>query len=231
MSTRKRAIVLAIVGTFVALIVAIGIRMGWQLNVPGASIAAIPVPADSIIADNEGRLVSVHGALTVDQPPVDAQLGLQAADAIILIREVEMLQWQEVCDAGTCTLKPSWSPELIDSTHFNDAAGHRNPDQFPIASDRFVGKGIHLGAFVPDADLLVSSVGLVPRPVALTELSNNLAASFSVSDNAFFSGNDAENPLVGDLRIRYRIVAGGEVSLTGIQQSSRLVDPAHQPKP
>lgn len=231
MSTRKRGIALAIIGVVAALIVALGIRNGWQAAAPEVSTSAIPVPADSINPDNEGRLVSVSGRLSVDKPPEDPQLGLRAADATILVREVEMLQWQEICDAGSCTFKTTWSPELIDSTHFSEGAEHRNPDRIPIASDRFIGEGVRLGAFVPQADLLVSSVGLTSRPVTLAELSNNLAASFSVSDGALVSGNDPGHPAVGDLRIRYQIVAGGVVSVTGIQQSTQLIDPAPANKP
>ncbi len=220
-----------LVGVLVVLIVAFAMRAGWRLTGPQAPSMPLPVAADSVDADNEGRLVSVHGRLSVDQPPEDPQLGLRAPDAIILVREVEMFQWQEACDAGSCTLKTAWSTGLIDSTQFSESADHRNPDRFPIASDRFVGMGVRLGAFVADADLLVSSLGLRPRPVTLAELSNNLAASFSVSDNALVSGNDPEHPVVGDLRIRYLIVAGDEVSVTGIQQSSQLVDPAHAHNP
>lgn len=229
---RNQRNMLLFAGLLVVLLVAFGIWLSRERLAPQASSAATPVTADSIDAHNEGRLVSVNGSLSVDQPPEDPELGLRAQDAIILVREVEMIQWQQACDAGTCTLHTTWSPELIDSTRFSEAIEQHNPDRFPIASDRFVGKGVRLGAFVPDADLLVSSIGLTPRAVTLTELPGNLAASFSVSDNALFSGNDPEHPIVGDLRIRYRVVtAAGEVSVTGIQQSFRLVDPAVAHKP
>ncbi|MBL0165307.1 MAG: hypothetical protein IPP82_17115 [Xanthomonadales bacterium] len=229
--THKRGVILLAVGTLVGLFVAFGLRTNWQFTGAGSSGAAIAVPADSIDAGNEGRLVSVSGRLTVEQPPEDPELGLQVPDAIVLVREVEMFQWRQACSAGSCVLKTMWSPELIDSTQFGETANPQNPQRFPIASDRFVGKGLRLGAFVPDADLLVSGAGLAPRPVSLSELSNNLAASFSVADGVLVSSNDPEHPLVGDLRVRYRIVAAAEVNLIGIQQSPRLVDPALTRKP
>lgn len=228
---RNRRAILLLGGLLVVALVALGIWTNRKLFDLQAPSAAIPVSADSIDADNEARLVRVSGRLSVDQAPEDPQMGLHVADAIVLVREVEMLQWQEVCDADSCTLQTKWSPDLIDSTRFSEAAEHRNPDRFPIASDRFVGKGVRLGAFFPDVDLLVSSIGLTPRPVTLAELPGNLAASFSVSDNALFSGKDPEHPGVGDLRIRFRIIAGADVSVTGIQQSSQLVDPAYAHKP
>lgn len=192
---------------------------------------AIAVAAAVVDTANEGRLVKVTGRLSVDQPATDPQLGLQAANAIVLIREVEMLQWQEHCSAGTCTLATTWSPTLIDSTRFSASAGQRNPERFPLQGERFAGKDIRLGAFVPDVDLLVASLGSTPRPVSLNEFPENLAASFSVVDGALASGDDREHPAVGDLRIRYRVVAAAEVTISGIQQSSRLLDAGrvHQP--
>ncbi len=228
---RKRGVILLFIGILVVLFVAFGLKTNWQFTGAQLAGAAIPVSADSLNTDNEGRLVSVNGRLTVDQPPEDPQLGLQAPDVVVLVRDVEMFQWQQTCEASDCRLHTTWSSDLIDSARFSERAGHENPHLFPIASDRFVGNGIRLGAFVPDADLLVSSISLKPRAVTLAELSPNLAASFSISDNALFSGDDPEHPVVGDLRIRYSIVAGGEVTVTGIQQSSQLVDPAHARQP
>ena len=231
MHTRNRRAMFLIAGVLAVMLAVFGIWANRESSDSHAPSAAIPVTASSVDANNEGRQVSVAGQLSVDQPPEDPQMGLLAPNAVILVREVEMFQWQEVCDAGSCTPHTKWSPDLIDSTRFSEPAEHGNPDRFPIASDRFVGEGLRLGAFVPDADLLVSSIGLTPRPVSLTELANNLSASFSVSDNALFSGNDPEHPVVGDLRIRYRIVPAGEVAVTGIQQSAQLVGPAHASNP
>ena len=230
-STRKQRVGLLFVGILVMLVVAVGLRTDWQFTGARLSDAAIAVSADSVDATNEGRLVSVNGRLSVHQPPEDPQLGLQVPEAVILVREVQMLQWQEACEPSPCSLHTTWSSELIDSKQFSEPAEENNPDRFPIASDRFVGREVRLGAFVPDPDLLVSSIGLTPRPISLDELSNNLAASFSISDNALFSGNDPEHPAVGDLRIRYSIVASGKVSVTGIQQSSQLIDPAQPHRP
>ena len=207
---RKRGVILLFIGILVVLFVAFGLKTNWQFTGAQLAGAAIPVSADSLNTDNEGR---------------------QAPDVVVLVRDVEMFQWQQTCEASDCRLHTTWSSDLIDSARFSERAGHENPHLFPIASDRFVGNGIRLGAFVPDADLLVSSISLKPRAVTLAELSPNLAASFSISDNALFSGDDPEHPVVGDLRIRYSIVAGGEVTVTGIQQSSQLVDPAHARQP
>lgn len=228
---RQRRAVFLLAGALALLLLALGIWINREVPAPSSPTTAIPVTADSVDADNDGRLVSVTAHVSADQPPMDPQLGLQAVDAIILIREVEMLQWQELCDADSCTFKTAWSPTPIDSTQFSEPAGHRNPERFPIQAGRFAGKDVRLGAFVPDTDLLVSNLDSVPRPVSLDDFPENLAASFSAVDGALVSGNDREHPAVGDLRIRYRIVPAAQVTLSGIQQSSRLLDPARIQQP
>lgn len=228
---RQRRAVFLLAGALALLLLALGVWINREVPAPSSPTTAIPVAADSVDAENEGRLVKVTGRLSVEQPATDPQLGLRAADAIVLIREVEMLQWQEHCSAGTCTLATTWSPTLIDSTRFSASAGQRNPDRFPLQGERFAGKGIHLGAFVPDVDLLLASLDSTPRPVSLDEFPENLAASFNAVDGALVSGNDREHPAVGDLRIRYRIVPAAQVTLSGIQQSSRLLDPARIQQP
>ncbi len=227
---RQRRAVFLLAGAL-ALLAALAAWKYWRDLQPMPPSPAIAVSAAVVDTANEGRLVKVTGRLSVDQPAADPQLGLQAANAIVLIREVEMLQWQEHCSAGTCTLATTWSPTLIDSTRFSASAGQRNPERFPLQGERFAGKDIRLGAFVPDVDLLVASLGSTPRPVSLNEFPENLAASFSVVDGALVSGNDREHPAVGDLRIRYRVVPAAEVTISGIQQSSRLLDAGrvHQP--
>jgi len=228
---RRRRTVFLLAGALALLMLALGTWMNREAPAPSLPTTAIPVAADPVDADNEGRLVKVSGRLSVEQPATDPQLGLQAADAIVLIREVEMLQWQEHCNAGACTLATIWSPTLVDSTRFSASPGQRNPDHFPLQGERFAGKDIRLGAFVPDVDLLVASLDSTPRPVSLDEFPENLAASFSVVDGALVSANDRDHPAVGDLRIRYRIVPAGEVTLSGIQQSSRLLAPARAQQP
>ncbi len=52
------------------------------------------VAADAIDSGNEGKLVHTSGAVTTEGPVVDEDLGVQA-QAIQLIRSVEIFQWKE----------------------------------------------------------------------------------------------------------------------------------------
>lgn len=55
--------------------------------------AVVSVPADSVDAANEGKLVHVSGAVST-QPLTDPDLGVQA-EGVKLVRNVEMFQWKE----------------------------------------------------------------------------------------------------------------------------------------
>lgn len=184
---------------------------------------AIAVSIDAVDPANEGRLLSLMGELHSASPPVDRELGVSEAGAVVLLRQVEMYQWQEQCVADACGQTPVWSTQLIDSSKFSEQVGHVNPADLPFAATRFDATDIHLGAFAIDPDLLVSELEPVARPVRLGELQPNLAASFRELDGSLYAGDNPLAPAIGDLRVSYRIVPAGGVTLTGVQRAGRLV--------
>jgi transmembrane protein TMEM43 len=187
------------------------------------------MPADKIDPANEGRVVTIDGALSVKKPARDTQLGVEA-DAVMLLRFAEMLQWQEHCaGGGNCTYQQVWSPLAIDSRKFREPEGHRNPERLPITSGRFSASETRLGAFVVDAAALGNyrldsalQTKPVPYPVKDAALPSNLAISFREVNGALYAG-DPEHRAVGDLRISYRIIPAGNVELTGLQRGERLI--------
>lgn len=232
---RANPVVAAIVLVALA---AIGAYVWLQVRKPAAETPAatatkappeaIRVPSDRIDPANEGRVVTIDGALSVAKPARDTQLGI-GADAVMLLRFAEMLQWQEKCDGGKCAYAEVWSPQAIDSRKFREAENHRNPQRLPIASSRFSAGELRLGAFSLDAATLGNyrlDSALQAKPVALPvttkELPSNLAISFREVDGALYAGDPAHRA-VGDLRISYRIVPAGEVELTGVQRGDRLL--------
>ncbi|HET9033673.1 MAG TPA: TMEM43 family protein [Dokdonella sp.] len=217
------------IGSFVvvlaAIIVLIGYRGGWNrfMMAPEPQEVAVSVAATPVDPDNEGRRVSVQGQLLADKPPEDSEFGFVATNSIVLDRRVEMYQWLEECIDGACTQRMAWSDKWIDSSKFSNPTEHRNPDKFPVETARFVGEGIHIGAFEPDIELLVAAIGMKPRPIKNDELSANLAASFSIFGNELLSGSDSLHPAVGDLRIRYFELPSAVATVIGIQKSAQLV--------
>ena len=187
------------------------------------------VSADSVDSANENKTILVKGRLAVKAPAQDTQLGV-SADAVMLLRFAEMLQWQEQCSGGDCKYITVWSPQVISSRRFREQEGHKNPDRLPLTSGRFSSSDVRLGAFRVDAGMIGNyrlTSGLktkpTPYPVNVSQLPSNLAISFRDHNGALYAGNDPEHPVVGDVRVSYRVIPVVDVEMTGIQRGERLM--------
>jgi len=183
------------------------------------STATSTAPEQGSKAD-EGRDVKLEGRLGVAVNPHDVEIGISAA-AAVLMRTVEMYQWLEHCDGSSCSYETAWSSQPIDSRKFREPHGHDNPAQ-RLVSRRFEAKDIRIGAVEIDPDLLAAQISAVDHPVHAAMLPANLAASFSDAGGVLYAGGDPAHPKVGELRVSYRVVPLGEVSLHGIQRGNRL---------
>ncbi|HKE47497.1 MAG TPA: TMEM43 family protein [Rhodanobacteraceae bacterium] len=206
-----------------------------QASPEGASTPAKPAPvepaapkiaADHVDPANEGRLVTLQGPLDVHAKATDIQLGI-SADAVMLLRFAEMLQWRQTCNGANCTYQEVWSPQIIDSGKF--PADHRNPGRLPITSARFSSGDVRLGAFHLDAAALGNyrlgaslRVKPVPLPVTSAELPSNLGMTFRDANGALYAGDPAHRK-VGDVRISYRVIPAGNVEITGTQRGDRII--------
>lgn len=226
---RKKKISSARIAVLVATLVLIVLAaLAWQHRAQLQSVTttthtdlALPQPATTGAAAEHGVNVQVSGKLQVAQPPRDAQLGVSAAEAVLLLRSVSMVQWQEHCDSGTCNYDTAWSAQAIDSGKFRTRAGHENPPM-PFVDARFAAGSVRLGELEIDPELVPAQHPAVDFPVKPGMLPPNLAATFSVIDGVLYAGGDAAHPRAGTLRISYRIVPAGEISLSGIRRGSRL---------
>jgi hypothetical protein len=225
-----------VLGVLIAVVVLAGVA--WYLLRPSVRAPAASVPpkaqpaaptaaaaADRIDPAQEGKPVTASGKLRVTRPPRDAQLGVAAADALVLERRVEMLQWRETCAEKRCEYALAWSADPIDSSRFRERRGHDNPPRFPFGSERFTAGEVHLGAYAVDAAFAAAGVEAVDYPVRAAQLPPNLAATFRERDGRLYAGDDPAHPAAGDLRVAYRIVPAGERSLRGVQIGSRLKPP------
>jgi Transmembrane protein 43 len=186
----------------------------------GGHGAPLRVASDHVDAANEGRRVRVSGALEVAGPARDAELGVSAA-AAVLIRRVEMYQWQEHCRGSDCSYAAAWSTRPVDSHGFRHAEGHENPPQ-RLKDGVFAGQGMHLGAYSISAGLAAAQLESTGLVVHVAELTPNLAASFSDYGGALYTGGDPAHPQVGAMRVSYRVVPAGRVDLTGVQRGQVL---------
>ncbi|HEU4663431.1 MAG TPA: TMEM43 family protein [Dokdonella sp.] len=210
-----------------AVVIAVGAAAWWRYRYPRTTpfanpreqpVAATPERVD---ARNEGREIELEGPLRVVRPARDAQLAIQA-DAVVLLRDVQMLQWREHCAGAQCRYALEWSPQRIDAHAFREPEGHRNDAPFPFASERFPAAEVRLGAYAVDANLAAEGATPQAYPVSIARLPPNLAATFRECDGALCTGDPAR-PAAGDLRVAYRVVPGGRVRrVVGVQQDGRL---------
>lgn len=206
-----------------ALIVWYGMtRLGWRMQ--NLHTASAPVGDSALIEAvdpaNEGRKIKVSGTLSAPAAARDAELGV-SADAVVLLRNVEMYQWREQCAGDNCHYDEVWSSKPIDASKFRVAAGHDNP-RFPFSSARFSSGPIRLGAFAIDPELIIEQLTPEKHAVRVNELPANLAATFRESDGALVTGDDPAHPKPGALRVSYRVVAAGQATLNGVQHGQRL---------
>jgi hypothetical protein len=197
---------------------------------PNATVAAgapLVVAADKPDPANEGRVVQVTGDLKVIAAAHDTQLGVDA-NAIVLLRYADMLQWQEQCNGAKCTYQQVWSPQILSSKKFREQEGHQNPGRMPVTTGRYSAGEVRLGAFSIDPAALANSrqgvplpIKPVPYPVGAAQLPSNLAMSFRAVNGMLYAG-DPEHRAVGDLRVIYRIIPAGKVEITGVQHGDSV---------
>lgn len=199
----------------------------WPLATATKSAPTTPaaVAGDHVDPRNEGRSVIISGVLRVTAPAHDMELGI-SADALALLRQVEMRQWSENCTTAACDYALIWSAKPIDWHAFRNRNGHENSMPFPFSSERFLATGVRLGAFDVDAALSAAAAEPVTYPVRVSQLPPNLAATFREQDGVLYTAASDSPPDVGDLRISYRIVPAGEQRLIGVQRGDRLQAPA-----
>ncbi|HXH38571.1 MAG TPA: TMEM43 family protein [Thermoanaerobaculia bacterium] len=194
--------------------------------------AVVSVPADSVDASKEGKLIHVSGAVKTDAPVADDELAVQAT-AVKLIRTVEMYQWKEheksesrsKVGGGTETVKTweykqEWAEGRIDSSGFKHAEGHENPEAPALATKTFVANQVNVGAFtMSQAQIgqLTNATSLPVDAAAAEKLPADARDKFKVKDGKFYEGDDPAAPKVGDVRISFQVVNPASVSLIGVQ--------------
>lgn len=169
----------------------------------------------------EAHARNINGELVATGPARDVQLGV-SANAAVLFRHVEMYQWLEHCDgAAACRYEVAWSAP-VDSHKFRVAKGHENPVA-PFNDAVFFAPGLKLGEYAVDPDLLVQQLHTTDFAAHDTGLPPNLAASFGERDGVLYAGGDPAHPTVGEVRISYRIIASGAVTLNAVLRGGKLV--------
>lgn len=178
----------------------------------------LSVPAERPLAANAGRLVHVTGPLTIATPPQDSELGVAApAGTLRLVRRVEMYQWREETHSESRTrvgggqetvttyrYNRVWQENRIESSNFRQPGGHTNP-QPRYTGGSWVGQGVTLGGFRLDA----AQAGMVAAGEAFAPPSD--------PGGTRYIGTNPNFPMVGDLRITWRLARPETLSVIAAQ--------------
>ncbi|MDX6748875.1 TMEM43 family protein [Geminicoccaceae bacterium 1502E] len=169
--------------------------------------------------------VFVQGATVVEQPPRDPLLGV-SAHALRLDRLVEMYQWREhregTGDNKTVAYEPVWSAALIDSSRFDQRLAHGNPGSMAIPRASFAAPEARLGRLLLSPEVLAELPATMAVPAPAGALAGQAGRRFRKAGDWLHTG-DAQDPAIGDLRLRFLAVPAQEISVVAGLESGRLV--------
>src|SRR5579859_8159162 len=135
-------------GSFIALIWNEGRAVKTANSLEEGAKTVVSVPADSVNAANEGKLVYISGQTATTGAIADPDFGITAEHMLRLERKVEMYQWKESSSTSngntTYSYSKTWSSHLISSESFHEP-GHQNPEKMPIEPASFNAQGATLG--------------------------------------------------------------------------------------
>lgn len=183
----------------------------------GARIV-VDVAADRVDSANEGRLVHLSGRATAPNPLIDDATGIGGPGLLRLERRVEMYQWHEHKSDKQIEYRKEWSSSPQNSDSFRNRQGHENP-RMPLRDAALVNAGVALGAFAIDPRVTGEAEPLEDLPVATMKPANG----FRPAGDGLYQGQDPANPRVGDLRVTYRAVKAGDLSVVAAQRNGRLL--------
>ena len=192
--------------------------------------AVISISADSADAANQGKLVHVSGKAVTEETLKDQTFGV-SANAIKLLRTVEMYQWQQESSSEqkkklgggtetvtTYTYSKAWSNSLINSGNFKKPDGHQNPNQMEYQSKEQVAGKVTVGAFTLSPTLVNKIKAYTPLSLATNfTLPEGLADKSKVISNTIYMGHEPSTPQIGDFRISFQEVKPHDISLVANQ--------------
>lgn len=222
----------AIIGGIVVIIIA-AIMLIWNEGNNVKNIKAVDearnnlinISSDTIVMENDGKLVSTNGDLIVhDEFLVDTNFNVRSSNTVKMVRYVEMYQWEEDSEKDSdgdtlYTYKKIWSGNVIDSTGFK--SGHDNPGSIPYNDCVVTASNVTVGAFTlsENQKLMLTVNKFIP-------LGNDvyIPSGYTVSGNYITNSVDLNNPQIGDVRIYFKESSVTKVSLIAKQSGNSFVD-------
>lgn len=222
------------------LVAAFGLLIWGEKKVDVSQLAAtsVEVSSDAVSDDQslQGKFVSVTGPLTSTEALGDGDY-LKPGPYLAVERTVEMYSWIERKSTtpgsdGTETVTydyvKDWTNNPLAPSAFQERAGHENPVLLVPQLTKKV-TSAKVGAYFIDP-----ASATLPGMTQLTLSNENIylvpRAQFADGNTLFIGQGTSFSPVVGDLRIRYKVLPVGKtMTVFGALQGQRLatfVDPS-----
>ncbi|XP_060095642.1 transmembrane protein 43 [Heteronotia binoei] len=175
---------------------------------------SLVVPLDniqSVLQENEHKLVHLSGTLRTSKPLYDPSYGLSIR-AVKLKRHVEMYQWVEYEESKDYeengelkketrySYNTEWKSEVVNSRNFDREIGHKNPSAMAVESFTAVASDVQVGNFFLSKGLIEKIDNF--KQMSLSKLEDPHADVIRSGDY-FFHSENPRRPEVGDLRVSF----------------------------
>nr|XP_056712518.1 transmembrane protein 43 [Euleptes europaea] len=175
---------------------------------------SLVVPLDniqSILQENDHKLVHLSGPLRTSKPLYDPSYGLSIR-AVKLKRHVEMYQWVEYEESKDYeengelkketrySYNNEWKSEVVNSRNFDREIGHKNPSAMAVESFTAVAPDVQVGSFFLSKGLIEKIDNF--KQMSLSKLEDPHADVIRSGDY-FFHSENPRRPEVGDLRVSF----------------------------
>lgn len=204
---------------------------------------AISINSEKLDPQNDGKLVHVTGLLAGAETLADPDFGV-TVDALRLRRRVWMYQWQQggvqsqssfgtedsrgnsttLLKTKTYHYSQGWYEAVINSSGFYNA-GHDNPTAKRIPDRAVAAAHITLGPFSVAPELVEQIDNFQPVPVSgknLSAIAEALRAQAKLMDDGIYFGANADQPAIGDLKVKFESAPPATASIIARQSEQSL---------
>lgn len=180
---------------------------------------AIIVSANDLNPSNDNKLIFTNGSAYSQELLTDSII--RVPNAIALFRNTEIYQWEEIRkhrdnNKISYTYRKTWSKNLINSDNFESSA-YKNPKKMKYEPKNIYAHNIGLGKFYLSEEI-IKNINSISK---ITQLPYN--SNFKIYNGFYFTGNDYDNPKIGDQKLSYSYIPSGiKLSIIAKQSGNYL---------
>ena len=180
---------------------------------------AIIVSPKDLNPSNDNKLIFTNGSAYSQELLTDSIIRIP--NAIALFRNTEIYQWEEIRkhrdnNKISYTYRKTWSKNLINSDNFESSA-YKNPKKMKYEPKNIYAHNIGLGKFYLSKEI-IKNINSISK---ITQLPYN--SNFKIYNGFYFTGNDYDNPKIGDQKLSYSYIPSGiKLSIIAKQSGNHL---------